>query len=72
MCARRRWGSNARSPDGIRATPTKARKRFFLKKEAKTFAPLSRAPQQARDSKAKVFWFFFSKKNPSLTLRESS
>jgi hypothetical protein len=35
-------------------------KRFFLKKEAKTFARLSRTSQ------AKVFWFFFSKKNSYL------
>jgi hypothetical protein len=39
------------------------RKDFFLKKEAKTFATLSRARRRLRDSVAKVFWFFFSKKN---------
>jgi len=35
-----------------------------LKKEAKTFARLS---PLVRDSRAKVFWFFFSKKNRLLT-----
>ena len=45
------------------AVPWNARKRFFLEKEAKTFAHwgarwIQRAPQVA-----KVFWFFFSKKN---------
>jgi hypothetical protein len=34
-----------------------------LKKEAKTFAGLSRTRRRVRDSAAKVFWFFFSKKN---------
>jgi hypothetical protein len=42
-------------------------KRFFLKKEAKTFAP-GAAHEGCRISSvvgavAKVFWFFFSKKN---------
>jgi hypothetical protein len=39
------------------------RKRFFLKKEAKTFASLARALTQRARQRAKVFWFFFSKKN---------
>jgi hypothetical protein len=34
-----------------------------LKKEAKTFAPLSRAHRRVRDSGEKVFWFFSSEKN---------
>jgi hypothetical protein len=38
-------------------------KGFFLKKEAKTFAGLSRKRRRVRDSVAKVFWFFFAKKN---------
>jgi hypothetical protein len=36
---------------------------FFLKKEAKTFATLSRSFRRVRDSGAKVFWFFSSEKN---------
>jgi hypothetical protein len=43
------------------------KKDFFLKKEAKTFFRLSRTRRQARDSNEKVFWFFFSKKNPFLS-----
>jgi hypothetical protein len=34
----------------------------FLKKEAKTFATLSPALRQVRDSRAKVFASFFKKK----------
>jgi hypothetical protein len=55
----------------IEADAEEDRKRFFLEKEAKTFAHwgtrcVHRVPQCA-----KVFWFFFSKKNclPSLPLR---
>jgi hypothetical protein len=44
----------------------KARKRFFLKKEAKAFASW-RARQSGRSAiGTKVFWFFFSKKNSFL------
>jgi hypothetical protein len=42
----------------------KARKRFFLKKEAKTFARLSRT---ARRQPCKSFLVLFSKKNAFLT-----
>jgi hypothetical protein len=49
----------------------KKRKRFFLKKEAKTFATgAAQECGKARDevgAVAKVFWFFFSKKNRFLT-----
>jgi hypothetical protein len=41
----------------------KARRRFFLKKEAKTFATLGTGCRYAPNKIAKVFWFFFSKKN---------
>jgi hypothetical protein len=45
----------------------KNRKRFFLKKEAKTFAngavQRQRRMRRAAGPVAKVFWFFFSKKN---------
>ena len=44
-------------------------KRFFLKKEAKTFAQLSRTRQRVRDSLTRVFWFFFAKKNCFLPCR---
>jgi hypothetical protein len=47
----------------------KGKEGFFLKKEAKTFARLSRTRRRARDSEAKVFWFFFSKKNAFLVPR---
>jgi len=40
---------------------------LFCKKEAKNFYVLGRASQQRAPEKAKVFWFFFSKKNASLT-----
>jgi hypothetical protein len=43
------------------------RQRFFLKKEAKTFATdaahKSRMGRRGAGERAKVFWFFFSKKN---------
>jgi hypothetical protein len=40
------------------------RKVFFSEeKKQKTFAPLSRRSRPARAPLAKVFWFFFSKKN---------
>jgi hypothetical protein len=39
------------------------RKRFFLKKEAKTFCEFAYAVRQRETPIAKVFWFFFSKKN---------
>jgi hypothetical protein len=38
-------------------------KRFFLKKEAKTFARWHARCGTACAKQAKVFWFFFSKKN---------
>jgi hypothetical protein len=43
----------------------KSRKRFFLKKEAKTLAPWPMRRLEYNRSEAKVFWFFFSKKNRS-------
>jgi hypothetical protein len=46
----------------------KARKRFFLKKEAKTFAHKAIRRCHRKPLIAKVFWFFFSKKNPSFPL----
>jgi hypothetical protein len=45
----------------------KVRKHFFLKKEAKTFAPWCARWRNARAKTAKVFWFFFPKKNCFLT-----
>jgi hypothetical protein len=36
---------------------------FFEKKKQKTFVSLVRAAQQHALQEAKVFWFFFSKKN---------
>jgi hypothetical protein len=36
---------------------------FFEKKKQKTFTSLSRAYATRRAQDAKVFWFFFSKKN---------
>jgi hypothetical protein len=45
-----------------KAKLSEERKRFFLKKEAKTFANYS-ARSNAVSIIAKVFWFFFSKKN---------
>jgi hypothetical protein len=44
------------------------RKRFFLKKEARTFANLCTRWIDANALVAKVFWFFFSKKNCLLWL----
>jgi hypothetical protein len=41
----------------------KGRKRFFLKKEAKTFAHQGTRCIQRVPKGSKVFWFFFSKKN---------
>jgi hypothetical protein len=41
----------------------KEEKAFFLKKEAKTFALWRARWVNAHTLKAKVFWFFFSKKN---------
>jgi hypothetical protein len=71
--------SAARTPEVPTSMPIAAtvigRKRFFLKKEAKTFAPgAAQAWRKIRDelkSVAKVFWFFFSKKNASLCFRQS-
>jgi hypothetical protein len=44
------------------------RKRIFLKKEAKTFANCGTRRINANSPGAKVFWFFFSKKNRLLPL----
>jgi hypothetical protein len=49
------------------ARQIQVRKRFFLKKEAKTLALWRVAASPLTPSKAKVFWFFFAKKNASLT-----
>jgi hypothetical protein len=46
-----------------------AGKRFFLKKEAKTFATWRARGINAHAKFSKVFWFFFSKKNSSLANR---
>jgi uncharacterized OB-fold protein len=43
--------------------PSAARKRFFLKKEAKTFAYWCARCGSLHAMRTKVFWFFFSKKN---------
>jgi hypothetical protein len=53
------------SSNSSRASGIKGRKDFFFeKKKQKTFARLGRAyPDRARPKFAKVFWFFFSKKN---------
>jgi len=42
--------------------------RFFLKKEAKTFANWRWLPWRRQPQVEKVFWFFFSKKNRFLSL----
>jgi hypothetical protein len=42
---------------------SEARKDFFLKKEAKTFPTSGTRCRTTHPKKAKVFWFFFSKKN---------
>jgi hypothetical protein len=41
----------------------KVSKRFFLNKEAKTFANVALRQPHRKPLIAKVFWFFFSKKN---------
>jgi hypothetical protein len=51
---------------GVLAGGIEARKRFFLKKAAKTLATLSRTHRPARDSIAKVFWFFFFQKRTAV------
>jgi hypothetical protein len=43
----------------------KARKRFFLKKEAKTFAHKAIRRCHRKPLIAKVFWFFFQKRTLS-------
>jgi hypothetical protein len=47
----------------IKVDQAEARKRFFLKKAAKTLAswPIRQPPNNPL--RTKVFWFFFSKKN---------
>jgi hypothetical protein len=47
----------------IEADPSAARKRFFLKEEAKTLAYWCARCGSLNAMKTKVFWFFFSKKN---------
>jgi hypothetical protein len=51
---------------------SKGRKRVFLKKEAKTFAPWGARCPAANPMKSKVFWFFFSKKNRFLLRRATT
>jgi hypothetical protein len=46
-----------------RAARRKGKQFFFEKKNQKTFASLTYAAGTVRDSRPKVFWFFFSKKN---------
>jgi hypothetical protein len=50
-------------PNHIAVDICQARKRFFLKKEAKTFIHEMVRCRNANVNIAKVFWFFFSKKN---------
>jgi hypothetical protein len=50
-------------PGAVETAQSKARKRFFLKKEAKTFASLCARCGSLNAMRTKVFWFFFSKKN---------
>jgi hypothetical protein len=57
---------------GVLAGGIEARKRFFLKKAAKTLATLSRTHRPARDSIAKVFGFFFFKKELLFYVRRAS
>jgi hypothetical protein len=47
------------------ADPGVERKRFFLEKEAKTFAHGGARWIQRAPKISKVFWFFFTKKNAS-------
>jgi hypothetical protein len=52
------------SKNGVGATPVT---NFSEEKKQKTFASLARSAWQLWDQLAKVFWFFFSKKNVFLT-----
>jgi hypothetical protein len=47
----------------VRRFAEKGSKRFFLKKEAKTFIHWALPVDPDSDKWIKVFWFFFSKKN---------
>jgi hypothetical protein len=52
---------------GRKLAPGEKRKVFFSEeKKQKTFASLSRFYPEARAQEAKVFWFFFPKKNSFL------
>jgi hypothetical protein len=50
-------------PGAVGTHPAAARKRFFLKKEAKTSAYWRARYGSLNAMRTKVFWFFFSKKN---------
>jgi hypothetical protein len=50
-------------PGAVETDPSAAGKRFFLKKEAKTFAYWCARCRSLNAMRTKVFWFFFSKKN---------
>jgi hypothetical protein len=53
-------------PGEVETDPSAARKRFFLKKEAKTFpywCARCGSLNALNAMRTKVFWFFFSKKN---------
>jgi hypothetical protein len=52
-------------PGAVETDPPVAGKRFFLKKEAKTFPYWCARCGSHNAMRTKVFWFFFSKKNAS-------
>jgi hypothetical protein len=50
-------------PSAVETDPPAARKRFFLKKEVKTFPYWCARCGSLNAMRTKVFWFFFPKKN---------
>jgi hypothetical protein len=61
-------GQTVLIPGAVETDQFAARKRFFLKKEAKTFAYWCARCGSLDAMRTKVFWFFFSKKNCLLFL----
>jgi hypothetical protein len=62
-CAPRDWNRPGIISGAVETDPSAARKRFFLKKEAKTFPYWCARCGSLNTMRTKVFWFFFSKKN---------
>jgi hypothetical protein len=50
-------------PSAVETDPPAARKRFFLKKEVKTFPYWCARCGSLNAMRTRVFWFFFPKKN---------